>query len=178
MSKYKIIPIGFIDECFSCNPESGEVFWKERPQTHFPSTAGRNITNGKLAKTKLSYISGDGRIKARVKFLGQRYAVGAHNIVFALTHKRWPTNELDHIDNNPLNNRLVNLREATRSENICNRGKFKGDMPKNIRVARNGFAVQIKKNAVQFHLGTFKTLEEAIKVKDIEIQRLHGEFAR
>lgn len=43
-----------------------------------------------------------------------------HRVVWLLCHGRWPT-QIDHIDGNPLNNRVENLREVSRSENDANR---------------------------------------------------------
>lgn len=35
-------------------------------------------------------------------------------------HGRWPTEEIDHINNNRSDNRIANLREASRSQNCGN----------------------------------------------------------
>jgi len=51
--------------------------------------------------------------------------VDEHHIVFALHHGRWPRLheglEIDHINRNPLDNRIENLREVTTSQNAFNR---------------------------------------------------------
>lgn len=44
-----------------------------------------------------------------------------HRVAWALTHGRWPAADIDHIDGDPSNNRLSNLREATRGQNMQNR---------------------------------------------------------
>ena len=42
-----------------------------------------------------------------------------HHAVWAWHHGRFPS-QIDHIDGNPLNNRIGNLREVSTSENHCN----------------------------------------------------------
>lgn len=49
---------------------------------------------------------------------GNRYL--AHRLAWLHVHGRWPRHEVDHIDGDKANNRLGNLREATRSENAQN----------------------------------------------------------
>ena len=51
---------------------------------------------------------------------GQREGVALHKLVWTLCHGRFPT-QIDHIDGNPRNNRVENLREVSQSENLENR---------------------------------------------------------
>src|SRR5579872_763292 len=44
----------------------------------------------------------------------------AHNLAWLYVHGEWPRGELDHIDGDPHNNRLTNLREASHSQNLGN----------------------------------------------------------
>lgn len=44
-----------------------------------------------------------------------------HRMAYALYYHRWPDNELDHINRNTLDNRIVNLRDADRFVNNQNR---------------------------------------------------------
>ncbi len=46
----------------------------------------------------------------------------AHRLAWFYMHGRWPHPEIDHINRSKLDNRLCNLREATRVENNANRG--------------------------------------------------------
>ncbi len=45
----------------------------------------------------------------------------AHRVAYALYYGKWPENELDHINRNPLDNRIGNLRLADRFINNQNR---------------------------------------------------------
>lgn len=48
-----------------------------------------------------------------------------HRLVYALCHDKWPDKQIDHIDGNPLNNRIENLRDVDGKTNALNR-KAKG----------------------------------------------------
>lgn len=50
-----------------------------------------------------------------------------HRVIFMLMRGTWPRGELDHVNGDPQDNRIENLREATRSQNSANRqGPQKG----------------------------------------------------
>ncbi len=68
--------------------------------------------------------------------------------------------EVDHIDRNPKNNKLENLRLVTRQQNSINKldHALKGV---HYRKDRNKFSAQIKVNGIKTHLGNFDTAEEA-----------------
>jgi hypothetical protein len=46
----------------------------------------------------------------------------AHRVVWLYHHGYFPENDIDHIDRNPQNNRIQNLREVSRSCNVRNTG--------------------------------------------------------
>lgn len=51
---------------------------------------------------------------------GKSFFVEEHQCAWILTYGRWPVGTIDHLDNNPLNNRIENLRECSQSENNLN----------------------------------------------------------
>jgi len=105
----------------------------------------------------------------------------AHRIIFFMHHKYLPP-IIDHIDGNPLNNRIENLRPATETQNHHNVGMFKNnksgvkgvcwDKSKKKWLARCCFQYKIH------HIGTFDSLEEASKMVKQYREFLHGSFAR
>lgn len=78
--------------------------------------------------------------------------------------------EIDHIDRNPANNHIDNLRWSNRSENCLNT-KIRSDNTsghKNIywRENRKVFQVIMFRDNKEIYIGAFPTLEEAIKARD------------
>jgi hypothetical protein len=44
-----------------------------------------------------------------------------HRLAWLYTYGEFPSEQIDHVDGNPLNNRLMNLRECNQKDNMCNR---------------------------------------------------------
>lgn len=75
--------------------------------------------------------------------------------------------EVDHKNNNPLDNRLVNLQYMTHSENIRKRPKFTGCASRYIGVRKDGNRWRGTASAEKrVYLGPFKTEEEAARARD------------
>lgn len=109
---------------------------------------------------------------------GKQYLL--HRLIF-LYHYGYLPEQVDHIDGNKANNKILNLRACTNAENARNQGKrarnktgFKG-----VFVNRHGkFVAQICLNYKRIHLGTFDTAEKAHSKYCEKAKELHGEFAR
>lgn len=92
---------------------------------------------------------------------------------------------IDHIDRNPLNNRRLNLRLATRQENNWNRrpnrncsSRFKGVGRVNRWTrAKNPWWASIARDGRSHYLGRFLTEEAAARAYDAKARELFGEFA-
>ena len=87
--------------------------------------------------------------------------------------------EVDHRDNDTLNCQRANLRQATSSQNKCNRrlrvGKFKGVTFNSLAGSWTG-SVYFK--GQRFYIGYHATADEAARAYDALARELHGEFAR
>jgi hypothetical protein len=85
----------------------------------------------------------------------------AHRLAWLYVHGRWPESQLDHINGNPSDNRLLNLREASDAENAQNK-----KLPKSNTSGLMG-ATWHKRNKKwvatisSVHLGYFNTAQEA-----------------
>ena len=104
----------------------------------------------------------------------------AHRLAWLYTYGEWPKNDIDHINGIRHDNRICNLREATRTENLIN-GKIS---PRNttgykgVSLDNNGdYRARISLNKKQIYLGLFKTPEEAHKAYLEKAKEFYGEFA-
>lgn len=93
-----------------------------------------------------------------------------HRFIWRLVTGEWPTHEIDHVNRNKRDNRWLNLREATHSENGQNR-----DVYKNNRTGIKGvgwypplqkYRARISKDGATINLGYFDTIEEATEARN------------
>lgn len=132
-------------------------------------------TNNQMKKDSLAGRENQG--KYRIKVNTKLYL--AHRLIFLYHHGYLP-DFVDHIDRNPLNNKIENLRAATKRQNCQNKVQPKGIS----NVKGITFAVRLKKwrariktETKRIHLGYFNTIEEATVVMREARIKYHGEFA-
>lgn len=103
----------------------------------------------------------------------------AHRLAWAYVYGEWPDKQIDHIDGNPLNNCLRNLRLATNIENHQNYKSAKKDnkssglLGVSVNAAGN-WRARIWVNKKEVHLGTFKSREEAYSVYISAKRKFHS----
>lgn len=105
----------------------------------------------------------------------------AHRIIWEMFNGPIPEGMLvDHINGIKDDNRIENLRLATRTQNNINsihKGAASGH--KGITLNPSGkYRARISKGGVTYSLGTFKTIEEAIEAYRLKDVELNGEFAK
>jgi len=145
------------------DPATGILYWKDGQRLGLP--AGYLDTTG--------YV--------RLGFAGRMYL--NHRIAWALHYGIWPDLEVDHINGQKTDNRLGNLRLATKAENRRN-VKTRSDNKTGFKgvsfCKRTGrYKAQIRHG--QTHpkfLGYFDTPEQAATAYRKAALELHGEFAR
>lgn len=159
----------------------GELYWKKRPVEKFACLRAANIFNTRFTGKNAGFINNDKR-KNRLYSIVRINCVDffSHRIIWSMLKGEIPQGmEIDHINGNTLDNRIDNLRIATRGQNSRNRiGSSKLEMPKGVSVNRKRFIAKITYNGTLYRLGSFKTLEEASNAYNEAAKRLHGEFAR
>ena len=83
------------------------------------------LINAKTNRVVKGYKGAQRNGKGRYLYMefhvnGQRYQLRLHRAVWAWHNGHFPTMQLDHIDLDPTNNRIGNLREVMQSENMRN----------------------------------------------------------
>ena len=104
----------------------------------------------------------------------------SHRLIF-LMHNGYLPKFIDHIDGNPLNNRIENLRGATNSENNWN-SKIPHNNTSGLKNVcwdknKNKWTVRLKKFGKLINIGRFADLELAELVAMEARNKYHGKYA-
>jgi hypothetical protein len=143
-----------LKEAFQYDPATGIVTWKlpakgrtlERP-------LGTPIKGGYLILT----------FKRRQHLL--------HRVAWLLANGAWPEGDIDHINGDPSDNRICNLRDVPHVENMRNQ-----KLPSDNKSGRIGvlyrkrdkvWCARISVNGKRVHLGSFKTKEDAEAARNL-----------
>lgn len=121
----------------------------------------RKWTSNRTVGAPVGSPNKDGHLKTTIR--GKSYLV--HRVIWLFHYGNWPDGPLDHIDGDPANNRIINLRIASQLENARNLGipihnKW-GIMGVCWVQAQKKWIAQIKANGEQIHLGNFDSIFEA-----------------
>lgn len=145
------------------NPDTGDFIW--------------NMSRSWLAK------KGD---KAGFLNYGYKYIrvdkliMACHRLAFLYVEGKMPPNDVDHINGIKDDNRWLNLRKATKSQNLCNRGipinnstGFKG-----VTINKDGiFCAEVRFKGKRYRK-KFKDLGEANNWAESKREEIHGVFHR
>lgn len=103
-----------------------------------------------------------------------------HRVAWLLTFGKWPDGEIDHINRVPGDNRLVNLRDGTVSQNQANSRRQKNNTVglKGVFRSHGKYRASIQKDGKRLWLGPFDTPEQAHGAYCAAAVELFGEFAR
>jgi hypothetical protein len=104
----------------------------------------------------------------------------AHRLAWALYCNQDPGGmQIDHIDKNKSNNKIINLRLANHASNVANAGPRKNNKlgVKGVQYEGSKFRAAVERNGKQYYLGRYDTIEEASNVYWAAAEELHGEFA-
>lgn len=154
-----------LKEVLSYNPDTGEFFWKQR-------------RGGKKAWSMAGHTNRRGYVLIHV--YGELHY--AHRLAWCMHYGNFPppSKFIDHVNLNKSDNRIVNLRIATKSENAANtraQSNSKSQI-KGISFGNNKWRVRICLNGKQMWLGAFSSIEGAKDAYARNATALFGKFAR
>ena len=138
-----------LKEILYYDKKDGNMYWKISPK------------NGILPWSKAGTFDKDRYVC--VVYKHKSYKV--HRLAWLYVHGEWPQGEIDHINRNPSDNSIQNLRVVTRKQNeenktshLDNVSGFKGVT---FDKRRKTWFARIMHNKKTHHLGTYKNPEDA-----------------
>jgi hypothetical protein len=150
--------------CVRYNPDTGLLWWKARPPETFTTDGARKSWNSKHAglpafskRDRHGYLCG--------KF--KRRDLKAHRVAWLLYYGRPPEGVIDHINGDPADNRIANLRAVTQRENLRNSRLHSGSKSgvTGVRPSGSKWQAEIWNGTRRVHLGTFATKEAAARAR-------------
>ena len=138
---------------FICDPVKGSLTWKVSFNSRIIKGASAGCTRP------------DGYRVVGIK--GKSYLV--HRVIYAMCNGRWPEKFLDHVDGNPGNNSITNLREVDAKGNARN-VKLTSDNTStikgvNMHTCANKWQVRIGDGSKTKYLGLYDDFFEACCVR-------------
>jgi hypothetical protein len=142
--------------------KEGSLYWK-------------NYKNNRKMNKPVGTLNSSKRLTIHI--YGKSYLV--HRLIYLYHHGYLPE-FVDHVDNNPLNNIIENLRPASRSENNrnCTVRKDSATGVKGVYPRKNKFVAHIRVDGKLTYLGIYSTIQEAKKIVEEARIKHHGKFAR
>ena len=139
--------------------KDGVLIWKRPPDR---------------CRVKPGHIAGSKRKRGDLQVKIKQTAYLAHRIIWAMLKKEDPgAMQIDHINGNPGDNRIENLRKATVAQNNSNRKDVLGC----VYIGKiNKWRARIKFNNKTVHLGEFASKGDARAAYLLAKERLHGDF--
>jgi len=152
----------YLKQLLTYSPKTGVFTWKSRELSLFKNEIIGKCWNSTHANTEAGTCWRYRSIRInRKSFL-------AHRLAWFYVHGEWPE-FIDHINGNGLDNRISNLRAVTKAENSKNI-KLKSDNKSGVHGVcwhsrENKWKACIHHNNKKIHLGTFLSLDDAIKAR-------------
>lgn len=159
MSDRDLPSIDYLRQRLRYEPETGKLYW----QAH-PSCSVR--WNTRYAGTEaLGTINESGHKYGSVSACKLK----AHRVVWALHHGVWPEGEIDHINQQPADNRIENLRVATKSLNMRNAARSRANTSGATGVVwykrKSKWHARITVDGKQRSLGYYDSFEDAVSAR-------------
>jgi hypothetical protein len=162
------VTVDELQHIFSYEPDTGILRWKN-PNKH--------------SSKKVGDIAGSLNDKGYLRVTVKNKEIKVHRIAWAIHHGQFPTIIIDHKNGIRHDNRISNIREATRSDNCSNKIKQSNNTSGYVGVyyfperKLKKYEAIISKNKKRYFLGGFETAEDAYNAYKEKAKELHGEFS-
>lgn len=153
----------YVRSALHYDPETGAFTWMLRPLEHFPNKRTWRAWNARFAGRPTGTDNGQGYISIRLNSLTFK----GHRIAWLWMTGAHPVGEIDHINQQPGDNRFENLRDVCRAANQQNQRHAQrsnvstGLLGAYADKATGRFRAAIRANGQQHYLGQFDTAEAA-----------------
>lgn len=94
---------------------------------------------------------------------------GAHRLAWLYVHGAWPNGDIDHINRDKSDNRIANLRQATRAQNLQNR-QYAGAYWYS---PRKKWRVNIRVDGKRLWIGDYNTHADALAARADAVSKYH-----
>lgn len=173
MAKRIPITADYVRSRIDYDPETGIFTWRARTVRVQQDKTWNSRFAGKVAGKR----DAKGYRVITLDYRGYR----GHRLAWLLAHGEWPDADIDHADQDKANDRLANLRHATKKQNRWNEGLrrnntsgFKGVyLNKPLKKWQAFITIDGKPK----YLGIFAKVEDAALARDRAAVALRGEFA-
>jgi len=159
----------YLKELLHYNPETGILTWKHRQDKWFKNTCYSGRWNKKYAGKEAGCImvSKDGKSYKIFSIFKTLYR--AHRIAWMYVTGEMPSDQIDHVDGNGLNNKFNNLRDVSNQINGQNTRKNTRNTSGTTGVSWNRHKMKwdayISVNSRKVNLGRFINKNEAIEAR-------------
>lgn len=159
---------GIIKAFFDYDPDTGEVAWKDwvSPGWYKQEWSYNKFMQEKAGNLVNFYEHNSGYLFSSTP---DQQTVYAHQIVWVLNYGKMPDCQIDHIDGNPKNNSVENLRDVPNKINQRNRKKAKNNSSGVTGVSWNKRAKKWKASIMfdgkESYLGYYNTIGEASQAR-------------
>ena len=167
----------YINENFRYEPNTGLVYYKKNNNRGQPR---------KMDKPVGSY-EGTGYLQVPFVLYKYQWKIQAHRLAWYLYYGEVPSDLIDHIDHNKINNKIDNLRETNHSKNARHSSIKKAKLKKraegncigvfkkrNIGCSKKPYQVMHNIDGKNISLGYYTTMVEAAKARDVYAIEKYG----
>lgn len=164
------LDVATLRRLFRYDAETGILYWRPRTAVDCPKAGERQRWNGRYAGDEAFRLKPNGYKEGMIFRVGHK----AHRVAWAIYYGAWPQGQIDHINGDRADNRIVNLRTVTRSANCRNTKHRANNTTGRIGVSRRGHGWRATiTHGRQIELGRFLTFAEAVKARE-QAEILYG----